>query len=53
MSRAAHSSRAARLAKTRARQRAGPRAARERGLVLLALLIALMLMSIALAGALD
>ncbi|TCW77977.1 hypothetical protein C5O80_32910 [Burkholderia sp. SRS-46] len=30
-----------------------PRAARERGLVLLALLIALMLMSIALAGALD
>ncbi|WP_321790254.1 type II secretion system protein [Burkholderia pyrrocinia] len=37
-----------------ARARRGrPRAARQRGLVLLALLIALMLMSIALAGALD
>ncbi|WP_245623793.1 type II secretion system protein [Paraburkholderia nodosa] len=53
MSSAARSSRGARLAKARARQRVGPRAARERGLVLLALLIALMLMSIALAGALD
>jgi len=49
MNRAARSSRAAGLAKARARQRG----ARERGLVLLALLIALMLMSIALAGALD
>lgn len=36
-----------------ARQRTSPRAARQRGLVLLALLLALMLMSIALAGALD
>jgi type II secretory pathway pseudopilin PulG len=53
MSSAARLSGAARLAKARARQRVGPRAARERGLVLLALLIALMLMSIALAGALD
>lgn len=53
MSGAACSSPGARPAKARARQRLGPRAARQGGLVLLALLIALMLMSIALAGALD
>ena len=53
MSGAACSSRGAGPAKARARQRLGPRAARQGGLVLLALLIALMLMSIALAGALD
>ena len=53
MSGTACSSRGAGPAKARARQRLGPRAARQGGLVLLALLIALMLMSIALAGALD
>ncbi|MFJ1210374.1 type II secretion system protein [Burkholderia pyrrocinia] len=46
--------RAGRTARGGARAMRGrPRAARQRGLVLLALLIALMLMSIALAGALD
>nr|WP_211610815.1 type II secretion system protein [Paraburkholderia haematera] len=39
--------------KRAARHRTGPRTTRQRGLVLLALLIALTLMSIALAGALD
>lgn len=42
-----------RAGRTARAMRGRPRAARQRGLVLLALLIALMLMSIALAGALD
>lgn len=53
MSSAARTPRTVRPAKVRARRRRAPRTARESGLVLLALLIALMLMSIALAGALD
>ncbi|MFP4902063.1 type II secretion system protein [Paraburkholderia sp. BR14261] len=53
MIRAACTARVASRARARVRRRSRPRAAREGGLVLLTLLIALMLMSIALAGALD